>query len=167
MMLFCESCERGIEIPKHAAEVTCSCGARYRVDQAKPDYWRIPRQKTIAVDFDGTICEDRYPECGPVIPEAANILREFHAVGGTIIIWTCRVEVDLDNALEFLRREKIPFDAVNCQVDGACEAFRSKFPHIVNPDCRKVAADMYIDDRNPGGVDWGYVGRLLLGDAHG
>ena len=44
MMLFCESCERGIEIPKHATEVTCSCGARYRVDPEKLEYDRIVRE---------------------------------------------------------------------------------------------------------------------------
>lgn len=41
MMLFCESCERGIEIPKHATEVTCSCGERYEIDSVTPDYKRI------------------------------------------------------------------------------------------------------------------------------
>ena len=46
MMLFCESCERGIEIPKHATEVTCSCGARYEIDHDKPDYKRIVTEIT-------------------------------------------------------------------------------------------------------------------------
>lgn len=45
-MLFCESCERGIEVPKHATEVTCSCGARYEIDQVTPDYKRIVTEIT-------------------------------------------------------------------------------------------------------------------------
>lgn len=57
MMLFCESCDRGIEIPNHATEVTCSCGARYGIDQVTPDYKRIVTDKNVnrAVEIAGDL----------------------------------------------------------------------------------------------------------------
>lgn len=167
MKIICEQCEKPIEVPKHQPIITCSCGARYKVDAERMTYDRIPRLNItrIAVDFDGTIVEDHYPLCGPVFPEASDVLRRFHDAGGKIIIWTCRTGQDAADAIDHLRSEQIPYDAFNRQLPGACEAFVAKFPHLTIPDGRKVAADLYIDDKNPGGVDWEQVNRLLFGEA--
>jgi len=125
------------------------------------------KDKTIAVDFDGTIVEDRYPGIGPLVPQAAEILTRFHAAGGRIILWTCRTGTDLLAAMRFLKQNNIPIDKINSQFEDALAAFQDSYPHVAEVDGRKVAADMYIDDRNPGGVDWGMVDRLLFGDDDG
>lgn len=123
------------------------------------------KYKTIAVDFDGTIVEDRYPDIGPLIPEARDVLDEFRKAGGKIILWTCRTGADLTTAIRFLRQNGVYIDAANRHLPENMEAFRRQFPHV--PECdiesRKVLADMYIDDRNPGGVDWKNIRELLMG----
>lgn len=120
--------------------------------------------RTIAVDFDGTIVEDRYPEIGPLIPDARRVLRHYKALGGQIILWTCRTGSDLADACLFLAQHGIHVDAINSHIPERLEEFVRLYPHIPAHDveCRKVPADMYIDDRNPGGVDWGLVWSLLF-----
>ena len=122
------------------------------------------KYKTIAVDFDGTIVEDRYPDIGPLIPEARKTLQEFKAIGGKVILWTCRTGADLSSALVYLDGVGIHIDAVNSHLPENIETFRRQFPHVLDRDVesRKIPADMYLDDRNPGGVDWNFVGKLLL-----
>ena len=123
------------------------------------------KYKTIAVDFDGTIVEDRYPDIGPLIPNARNVLQRYRMAGGKVILWTCRTGQDLINALVFLTQNGISVDAANSHLPENVEAFRRQFPHVPDRDVesRKIPADMYIDDRNPGGVDWLIIGKLLLG----
>jgi histidinol phosphatase-like enzyme len=125
--------------------------------------------RTIAVDFDGTIVEDKYPEIGPLIPEARDVLNKYRALGGQVVLWTCRSGADLSNACLFLYRHGIHVDAINCHIPERLEAFRQAYPHIpaVDLECRKIPADMYIDDRNPGGADWGLVAELLFGGEDG
>ena len=123
------------------------------------------KYKTIAVDFDGTIVEDRYPDIGPLIPNARNVLQRYRMAGGKVILWTCRTGQDLINALVFLTQNGIAVDAANSHLPENMETFRRRFPHVPDRDVesRKIPADMYIDDRNPGGVDWLIIGKLLLG----
>ena len=66
------------------------------------------KYNTIAVDFDGTIVEDRYPDIGPLIPNARNVLQRYRMAGGKVILWTCRTGQDLINALVFLTQNEIP-----------------------------------------------------------
>ena len=44
-----------------------------------------------AIDFDGTIVSDKYPEIGEPFPEAIETIREIKKLGHKIIIWSCRV----------------------------------------------------------------------------
>lgn len=119
------------------------------------------KYRVIAVDFDGTIVESKYPDIGPIIPRAAEVMDKYTAAGGQIIIWTCRTDGDLEKAVRFLIDNDIPFDAVNKHLQWQIDDFHKAFPHV-HPDGRKLAADMYIDDKNPGGVDWDLVEKLLL-----
>ena len=103
----------------------------------------------LAVDFDGTIAHDNYPGIGPLRQGARRALWEAKARGWTIIIWTCRCGPYLDEMIEFLRSNHVPFDVIN---DHA--------PHNkarYNGDARKVFADIYIDDRAIGGWTWADV----------
>ena len=113
----------------------------------------ILKYSVIAVDFDGTIVNNEYPQIGELIPAAKKTLTKFKDNGGYIIIWTCRTGKLLREAVEFLRYEGIPFDTIN-----------ENIPHRIKEygtDPRKVGADLYIDDKSPGGVDWELIAKML------
>lgn len=96
--------------------------------------------KVIAVDFDNTLFETDYPHIvRPILPviEMAKARQE---KGDKLILWTCREGAELDAAVEACRAEGLEFDAVN---DNLQEE-KAKWGN--NP--RKVAADVYWDDKN-------------------
>ena len=79
----------------------------------------------IAVDFDGTLCENRYPEIGYPMPRAIDSMRRLHEDGHYLILWTCRTGERLKDAINWLLERGIPIDRVNdhcprkpCQVRG-------------------------------------------------
>lgn len=98
----------------------------------------------IAVDFDGTIATDRFPEIGEPIFFAIECLREFKKVGHKLILWTCREDSPerkyLTEAVEFCRERGIEFDAVNENTPDS--------PFNLLGKSRKVYADFYIDDKS-------------------
>ena len=98
----------------------------------------------LAVDFDGTLHDGEYPSIGEPRPGAADTLRALQEEGHTIIIWTCRRDGLLDEAVAWMEREGIPFDMVNEQDGSVLRTFGG--------DTRKIYADVYIDDRNIGGI---------------
>ena len=66
----------------------------------------------IAVDFDGTIVEHRYPSIGKELPFAIDTLRQLAAEGHRLILWTVREGQYLDDAVEFCRSRGLEFYAV-------------------------------------------------------
>ena len=93
-----------------------------------------------AVDFDGTLCENKYPEIGEAnerLFEYLSIRKEF---GDEIILWTMREGVKLDEAVAWCKEHGLIFDAINDNLP------RMKGFYGNNP--RKVYADYYIDDHN-------------------
>ena len=96
----------------------------------------------IAVDFDGTIVEHRYPEIGKEIPFATATLRQLIADGHELILWTVREGELLNDAVEYCRKRGVTFFAVNRdfeEEDGSNSDFS-----------RKIRADLFIDDRHTG-----------------
>ena len=113
---------------------------------------------TIAVDFDGTIVEHKYPDLGKEIPFAIDALRALVADGHKLILWTSRDGELLDEAVEFCRSRGLVFYAVNSNYPPGA-LFSSK----AGKSC-KVVADLYIDDRNLGGLpDWGTIYEMVTG----
>lgn len=112
---------------------------------------------TIAVDFDGTIVEHKYPSIGKEIPFATATLKMLQRDGHRLILWTVREGKLLDEAIEFCRERGVEFFAVNSnypdeEVDRT--AIRS----------RKLRADLFIDDCQVGGLpDWGVIYELIRG----
>lgn len=99
-------------------------------------------RKVIALDFDGTVCENNYPEIGEVGPRHLAIhqyIRQEKQNGCIIILWTCRAGKELDAAVSFCRKNNIPVDYVNENAPDRVNFYGS--------DSRKVSADIYIDDR--------------------
>ena len=97
----------------------------------------------LAVDFDGTIVEQRYPAIGPIMPNAVESINRLYDDGHYIIIWTSRDGAPLLEAINFLLHEGVKFHRVN---DGNPENIQE---HGTNS--RKVFAHRYIDDHNHGG----------------
>lgn len=93
----------------------------------------------IAIDFDGTLVEDRFPEIGAkrewVWIRALRARKE----GKKLILWTSRDNGNLKKAVEFCEEQGLIFDAVNENL----EEVRTLF----NNDTRKVYADEYWDDK--------------------
>ena len=104
----------------------------------------------LAVDFDGTIVEDRYPEIGKPLPFAIDTLKRLNADGHRIVLWTFRHGRPLRNAVEFLESQGVQLYAVN-------QSFPEESEQL-DGDSRKIHADWFIDDRNIGGfLGWGVV----------
>lgn len=93
----------------------------------------------IAVDFDGTIVEHKYPAIGKEIPFAIKTLKYFQKKGHKLILWTYRHGKDLEEAVKFCEERGLVFHAANNNFDG--EEFDNTYS-------RKIYADIYIDDRN-------------------
>jgi hydroxymethylpyrimidine pyrophosphatase-like HAD family hydrolase len=107
----------------------------------------------IAIDFDGTIVEHEYPEIGKEKLFAFQTLKELEKKGARLILWTFRAGKELDDAVEYCRKNGIEFYAVN-----------KNYPEEIFDDTvsRKIDADIYIDDRNIGGFPgWSGVWQIL------
>lgn len=111
---------------------------------------------TIAVDFDGTIVEDNYPNIGKPKIFAFETLKKLQEKGHTLILWTYRSGKTLKEAVEFCEENGIVFYAVNKSYPE--EEYDPKLS-------RKINADLFIDDRNIGGlVEWGEIYIQLIGE---
>ncbi|NPA35342.1 MAG: hydrolase [Chlorobi bacterium] len=111
----------------------------------------------IAVDFDGTIVEHRYPAIGKEKLFAFETLKALQDQGHQLILWTFRSGKELDDAVEFCRRHGLEFYAVN----------KSYPEEEFSPEIsRKINADIFIDDRNLGGfIGWGEVWHMINENA--
>ena len=114
----------------------------------------------IAVDFDGTIVEHRYPSIGKELPFAIDTLRKLAEEGHRLILWTVREGKYLEEAVEFCRSRGLEFYAINRDYP---EEEQERNNHFT----RKLKADLWIDDRNLGGLpDKFNIMRLeISGDA--
>lgn len=108
----------------------------------------------IAVDFDGTIAEHKYPAIGKEIPCAIETLKLFQRKGHKLILWTYRHGKELEEAVKFCDERGLIFHAVNNNFDG--EEFDNSYS-------RKIYADIYIDDRNLLGIpEWQKIHEMVL-----
>lgn len=98
----------------------------------------------IAIDFDGTICRNKYPEIGDPMPLAIWSIKKLKERGHDLILWTCRQGEQLEEAVRWCEEHGIPFDLVNEFEPNNLKAFGGVAGN-------KVFANIYIDDRNLGG----------------
>jgi hypothetical protein len=95
--------------------------------------------KIIAVDFDGCLVRDKFPDIGELIPETVTALLEEQAKGSRIILWTCRRGAQRLAAVKWCEEHGIKLDAVNENLPELTEFF--------GEDTRKIFANEYWDDR--------------------
>lgn len=106
----------------------------------------------IAVDFDGTIVEHKYPHIGKPIPFAFDTLKQLQNENHTLLLWTVREGELLQEAIKYCAENGLYFFAHNANFP---EEDRSTSP-------RKLKADLFIDDRNFGGLpDWHLIYRAI------
>ena len=117
------------------------------------------KQMIIAVDFDGTIVEHRYPEIGKEKAFAIATLKELQKDGHKLILWSVREGELLDAAVKWCEERGLRFHAVNCNIDEQISGSSRE----TNPQySRKPKAQLFIDDRNVGGMlDWGVIYELI------
>ena len=95
---------------------------------------------TLAIDFDGTLCEHEYPNIGkPILPAIETLKKLREEIGCELILWTCREGVFLEKAVMWCHKLGLFFDAINTNAEP-----KIGFGHP------KIIADFYIDDRAPG-----------------
>jgi len=112
---------------------------------------------TIALDFDGTCVEHKYPKIGPNVPNCISTLKKLIENNYKLILYTMRDGKELDDAVEW-------FDVYDIELHGIqkhpTQTFWTKSP--------KCHADLCIDDRNVGTplingcVDWDKIKEILL-----
>lgn len=113
---------------------------------------------TIAVDFDGTIVEHKYPEIGRELPFATETLKMLIADGHRLILWSVREGELLDNAVKWCEERGVQFFAIN-------KDFPEENAAEYKDHSRKLKVDMFIDDRNVGGIpDWGTIYQIITQD---
>ena len=114
----------------------------------------IPKDPLIiAVDFDGTIVEDAYPKVGNAKIFAIETLKELQKDGHRLILWTYRHGERLQDAVDFCEENGVKFYSVNKNYPE--EKFQGKVS-------RKINADLFIDDRNIGGMlGWGEIYKII------
>ena len=97
----------------------------------------------IAVDFDGTLVHDNFPEIGEEKANMCGFIRRCQYLGVRTILWTSRTGEALKDAIEWCEDHDLHFTTVNENIPEVIELTGGL-------DTRKVYANVYIDDRNRG-----------------
>ncbi len=96
------------------------------------------------VDFDGTLCEHKFPDIGEPIQETINLVKNLKREGHKLIFWSCRNGIYVEKAIEWCKNQGIEFDAINEDLPEIKEQLDS----FGGSKSVKVFANYYIDDRN-------------------
>lgn len=98
----------------------------------------------IAMDFDGILCENKFPEIGPPNYNMVSFARELIDKGHEVILWTSRTGEELTAAVDWCGDRGLHFCAVNDNAPSNVREYKKRYPM----GTRKVYADIYIDDHN-------------------
>jgi hypothetical protein len=119
----------------------------------------------VAIDFDGTIANsiinDEYEmEIKSEVSGSIEAIKILYENDHKLILWTCRCDKYLDQAVEWLKENNIYhcFSAINDQ----CLTIKNH-NHWKNFNTRKIHADIYIDDKNfLGFPGWSMIIKTLI-----
>tara|TARA_R110000796_G_scaffold43261_1_gene106290 strand:- start:4475 stop:4834 length:360 start_codon:yes stop_codon:yes gene_type:complete len=103
------------------------------------------KTKTIAVDFDGTLCEYAFPEIGTQTKEQKDLVQSLILLreqGHKLILWTNRGDNAeypvLTEAITWCKEQGLEFDAVNENLQNQKK---------LSGPSPKIMADIYLDDK--------------------
>lgn len=103
----------------------------------------------IAIDFDGTIVEDAFPEIGEPKLFVFETLKQLIEKRHQLILWTTRTGKHLQEAVNFCKENGVEFYAINNSYPD------EKFKDM---ESRKIMCDMFISHKNFGGIPgWGEI----------
>lgn len=97
------------------------------------------KSKIYAIDFDGFLCKDKYPEIGEPKYDNITYVKDLKNDGHIIILWTCREDKLLNEAIDWCKQNGIVFDYVNENTSENIKKYGG--------NSRKIFADYYLDDR--------------------
>lgn len=116
----------------------------------------------IAIDFDGTIVEHRYPEIGRERPMAIATLLQLQREGHQLILWSVRRGKLLQDAVEWCAERGLKFYAINANNPEDTLALNAASREPATEPCQKITVDLYVDDRNVGGLPhWSIIYQLI------
>lgn len=100
----------------------------------------MSERKIIAVDFDGTIVTNEWPDIGKLRKDIMkDVCREIWKNNAYIIIWTCRSGRELQEMEDYLKDINFPYDRINANAPWVIDKW--------GRDNRKIFANEYWDDR--------------------
>ena len=113
--------------------------------------------KVIAIDFDGTIVNDEFPNVGKLKPKSLMVIKKLINAGHTIVIWTCR---DYGIIKDFVDVNFKGIQNFKVYINENPPELRHKFGN----DPRKLGADLFIDDKAlfTNEVDWVKIEKELI-----
>ena len=97
------------------------------------------RHFTVSIDFDDTIADEAFPKVGDLKKDADKYINMMYDLGFNIIINTCRADHFQQHAEDFLKEKGIKYHQINCNLPQSVDYYKQ--------DCRKISADVYIDDK--------------------
>ena len=118
----------------------------------------------IAIDFDETIAEDLFPHIGEVREGAIETIKALLDTGYHVHVWTARGgysdvlgTTQEQHILRYLQDHGV--DTVNIEVNEHFQYYLARYPK----QSPKIAADIYIDDKNVGvnEIDWYRIRELF------
>lgn len=124
-----------------------SCCSNVRKIQRKAQentYREEKHSMIIAVDFDGVLCVNKFPEIGKPNYEIISLVKQLIDQEHEVILWTSRVDNELVSAVRWCEDYGLKFCAVNDNAPSNKAKYLNKYPN----GTRKVYADVYIDDHN-------------------
>lgn len=98
----------------------------------------------IAVDFDGILCENKFPEIGKPHYKMIALIRELIDNGHEVVLWTTRNGEELTAAVDWCGDYGLHFSNVN----GPAPSNAAEYADRYDTESRKIYADIYIDDHN-------------------
>ena len=97
------------------------------------------KPEVFAVDFDGTLCENAWPNIGNPHHDTIDWMKKLRQNGHKVILWTCREGMALVEAIVWCADHGLFFDAINDNLEDHKKRFRG--------NSRKIMADYYVDDK--------------------
>lgn len=89
--------------------------------------------KQIAIDFDGCLQFQDHPYLSRPVPRAVEVVKRLQDAGHILILYTMRVDEELDQAKAWLQDHDLQFDYFNCNP-------------MMETGSRKVYFHLLIDD---------------------
>ena len=100
---------------------------------------RKGRNMIIAIDFDGVLVSDKFPEIGEPDWEMISAVWRLGFTEHELILWTSRIDKRLEEAVQWCKDHNLRFTCVNANTPNNLAEYGT--------DPRKAFANVYIDDR--------------------